>query len=84
MAADPWNTLSYVRFAQFLDEFPPSRSGARRIERRTVAFALGSIRFSFRRIDQLLEYYAATSQESKGYELLRGIVYPWMPTLRRN
>ena len=83
--ADPWNTLSYVRFAQFLDEFPPKQGRAPgETEEELLFSALGLDRLYVPAIDQLLEYYAATSQESKRYDLLRGIVYPWMPTLRRN
>ena len=35
-------------------------------------------------LDQLLAHYAATSQEPKRYALLRTLIYPWMPTLRRS
>ena len=45
-----------------------------------LLFAIGLDPFFVPGIDQLLQYYAATSQESKGYGLLRNVVYPWMPT----
>jgi hypothetical protein len=35
-------------------------------------------------IDLLLRHYAATSQESKGYALLRNVVYPWITRLRQD
>jgi O-antigen ligase len=85
LAADPWNALSYLRFSQFLDEFPPA--GGRLPGESTeelMLFAIGLDPFFVPGIDRLLQYYAATSQGSKGYALLRNVVYPWMERLRRS
>jgi O-antigen ligase len=85
LAADPWNALSYLRFSQFLDEFPPA--GGRLPGESTeelLLFAIGLDPFFVPGIDRLLQYYSATSQESKGYRLLRKVVYPWMERLRRS
>jgi len=85
IAADPWNALSYVRFAQFLDEFPPAgeRAPGESVEELLTA-AIGLDRLFVPALDQLLQYYASTSQQAKAYALLRRVVYPWMPRLRRN
>lgn len=85
LAVDPWNVLSYLRFSQFLDEFPPA--GGRLPGESTeelLLFSIGLDRFFVPGIDRLLQYYAATSQEAKGYALLRNVVYPWMGRLRRS
>lgn len=83
LAADPWNTLTYLRFAQFLDEFAPK--GQRPPGESTEQLLLSAIGLDplfVQGIDQLLQHYAATSQESKGYALLRSVVYPWIARLR--
>ena len=85
ISADPWNSLTYVRFAQFLDDFPLAggRPSGESDEELLLA-ALAPNPLFVPALDQLLAYYAATSEESKRYALLRGSIYPWMPTLRRN
>jgi len=85
LAADPWNTLTYLRFSEFLDEFPPT--SGRVAGESTEELLLSAIGLDPRfvpGIDRLLLHYAATSQESKGYALLRNVVYPWMARLRRD
>jgi hypothetical protein len=85
LSVDPWNSLGYLRFAQFLEEFP--RQGGPAPGESTEQLLLSAIsvdRLFVPALDALLEHYAATSQEPKAYALLRNVVYPWMPTLRRN
>ena len=85
MAVDPWNPLIYVRFAQFLDEFvPPSERRPGESDEDLLLSALGLDPLFQPAIDQLLQYYASTSRDSQRYALLRGLVYPWMQTLRSN
>jgi O-antigen ligase len=85
LAVDPWNTLIYLRLAQFLEEFPPS--AGRAPGESTEELLLSAISLDplyVPAIDQVLQHYAATSHESKSYALLRNVVYPWMARLRRD
>jgi O-antigen ligase len=85
LSVDPWNSLGYVRFAQFLEEFPQQGGPAPgESTEQLLVSAISVDRLFVPALDALLEHYAATSQEPKGYALLRNVVYPWMPTLRRN
>jgi O-Antigen ligase len=84
LAVDPWNSLIYLRLAQFLDEFPPPggrRSGESDEELLTAAIGLDPLFLPG--IDRLLELYAARGDDERRYALLRNVVYPWMPTVRR-
>ena len=85
LVVDPWNTLTYLRFAQFLDEFPPvgGRAPGESSEQLLLS-AVGLDPLFVPGIDYLLQHYAAKSQEAKGYALLRNVVYPWIARLRRN
>jgi hypothetical protein len=85
LATDPWNTLTYLRFSEFLDELSPASGRvAGESTEELLLSAIGLDPLFVPGIDQLLQHYAATSQESKGYALLRNVVYPWMDRLRRD
>jgi hypothetical protein len=85
LAVDPWNTLTYLRFSEFLDEFPPaSGRGPNESTEDLLLSAIGLDPLFVPGIDGLLQHYTATSEESKGYALLRNVVYPWMARLRRD
>jgi hypothetical protein len=82
---DPWNTQAYVRLAQFLNEFPPPGGRAPgESDEELLLSAIGLDPLFVPALDQLIQYYADTHQEPRIYALLRNVVYPWMPTLRRN
>jgi O-antigen ligase len=85
LQVDPWNTLTYLRLAQFVDEFP-SVADAERGEtvEQLLLSAVSLDPMYVPAIDALLQYYAATSQGGKAYALLRNVVYPWMRRLHRN
>ena len=83
LEVDPWNSLAYVRLAQFTDEFHPTDPAAPSSEELLLT-ALGLDPMDVTVIDELLRYYAERGDESKRYALLRNVVYPWMPRLRRN
>jgi hypothetical protein len=84
LVVDPWNSLIYLRLAQFLDEFPPPggrRSGESNEELLFAAIGLDPLFLAG--IDQLLMLFAAQGDDTRRYALLRNLVYPWMPTIRR-
>ncbi len=84
LAVDPWNTLTYLRFAQFLDEFTPvGRRAPGESTEQLLLSAIGIDPLFVPGVDYLLQHYAATSQEGKGYALLRNVVYPWIARLTR-
>ena len=84
-AADPWNTLSYVRFAQFLDEFPPEVNGAPgESEEELLLSALGFDPLFVPALDQLLALLRIDVAGIARHMRCCADVYPWMPTLRRN
>jgi O-antigen ligase len=82
LAVDPWNTMAYVRYAQFLRRFPGANPGQSSDELLLSAVAFDPT-FS-PAIDELVEGYERAGTPSKAYGLLRNVVYPWMRTLRRN
>jgi hypothetical protein len=84
MSVDPWNPLVYEKLAQFLTEFPPSGgppAGESPEELLVASISLDPLYLPG--IDQLLSLYAASGEDAKRYSLLRNIVYPWMPTVRK-
>ncbi len=84
LAVDPWNTLTYVRFSEFLDDFVPAGGRAPNESTEELLYsAIGLNPMFVPGIDGLLRLYSQTSQESKSYALLRNVVYPWMGRLRR-
>ena len=83
LTVDPWNSLTYVRFSEFLDEFSPAERARGESTEELLYSAIGTDPLSVPAIDGLLRLYIGTSQASKAYALLRNVVYPWMERLRR-
>jgi hypothetical protein len=84
LSVDPWNPMIYVQFAEFLDGFvPPGQRAPGESSEELLAASIGLDPVYLPGIDGLLALYAARGDDGKRYALLRKLVYPWMPTVRR-
>ena len=79
-------TLAYVRLTQFLDEFPPPGGRATRRVRRGTAVVCDrhSTGYLYRRSINCCSTTRTRIKSQRSTHCCANVVYPWMPTLRRN
>lgn len=84
LAVDPWNTMIYVRFAQFLDEFGSGSRAQGESDEELLLSALALDPTFVPAIDELLRRYVQSHQDAKAIALLRDFVYPWIRTIHKD
>jgi len=78
---DPWNPIAYLELARLLGRFPAAGESRTREELLLTTVGLNPVFVPG--IDALVSLYQQNGENPKANHLLRRVVYPWLPLLKR-